>query len=455
MSLKSINPATGELIKEYQELTESEIDSRLKLASEAYQTWRKLSYEERSVYMMKLVNYLQTNQQGMAELASQEVGKTIVAGLREIEKSALTCEYFAENTAELLKQEHIKTVASSSYVRFDPLGIILAVMPWNFPYWQVYRSAASALMAGNVMVLKHASNVPQCAEAIQKSFDESGFPKGVFINLPIGSSQVDKIIADDRIKMVILTGSEGAGASVAAAAGKNLKKSVLELGGSDPFIVMPDADLEQAAEIGLSSRLSSNAGQACNAAKRFIVHKDVVKEFTKLIQDKFTALKLGDPSLPDTNIGPLSNQAGLDKVVLQVNESIKLGAEVVMGGKQFGEKGYFYEPTILINVNENMPVFKDEVFGPVVSIMTYETESEALKIANNTSYGLGATIFTKDVSKGQIMAQNIEAGNVFINAQVRSDPRTPFGGINRSGYGRELGSYGIKEFTNIKTVWIN
>lgn len=454
MPIKSINPATGEVIKEYTELTSEQIKQKLEIANQAFLSWRALSMDERSKYIQKLADYLQANHESMAKVLTEEEGKTWEAGSREIEKCALTCEYYAESAAKLLQNEDIKTVATHSYVRFDPLGVVLAVMPWNFPYWQVYRSAAPALMAGNTMVLKHASNVPGCAEEIQKTFDACGFPEGVFTNLPIGSDKVEEVIVNPHVKMVILTGSEGAGASVASIAGKNLKKTVLELGGSDPFIVMADADLETASDIGLTSRLSSNAGQVCNSAKRFIVHESVADKFTDLMKKKLSELKLGDPTSPDTKIGPLSSKAGLDKVVQQVNDSVKAGAKVEMGGKQFGEVGYFYEPTVLTNIKKDMTVFAEEVFGPVISIMTFKTDEEAIEIANDTPYGLGATIFTQDTTKGETLAQKIEAGNVFINAQVRSDPRTPFGGIKRSGYGRELGSYGIKEFTNIKTVWV-
>ncbi len=444
MAIQSLNPATEEVVKTFEEITEAELELKLAKAQAAFEMWKKVSFQDRAKLFMKLSDYLQEHKAELGKLATIEMGKTAVAGDRELEKSALTCEYFAENAERFLTPEKVDTNASESFVRFDPLGVILGVMPWNFPFWQVYRGAAPALMAGNVMVVKHASNVPQCAMAIEKSFVECGFPEGVFQNLLLGSARVEKVIRDPRVMGVTLTGSEKAGAEVAKIAGSEIKKVVLELGGSDPFIVFEDADLNLACEIATSSRISSNSGQACNAAKRFIVHESVVTEFTKKLVEQFKIVEQA----------PLALEQILIEVERQVNESVKLGAKLELGGKRIGNKGYFYEPTVLTRVKKGMPVYDEETFGPVAAISTFTDEAEAIMMANDTPYGLGATILTSDLAKAKRLIPMIEAGNVYVNGQVRSDPRTPFGGIKKSGYGRELGSYGIKEFVNIKTVWI-
>ena len=454
MPIQSKNPATEEVVKTFEEITDEQLEQKLAQAAKAFEIWKKTSFEDRAKLMMKLADYLQVHKAELGRLATIEMGKTATAGDRELEKSALTCEYFAENAQIFLTEELLPATATESFVRFDPLGIILGVMPWNFPYWQVYRGAAPALMAGNVMVVKHASNVPECAIAIEKSFIECGFPEGVYQNLLLSSARVEKVIRDPRIMAVTLTGSEKAGSEVAKVAGSELKKCVLELGGSDPFIVMEDADLNLACELGVASRISSNAGQACNAAKRFIVHEKVAAEFTKLLTERFKNMKIGDPADPKTEIGPLSGQQILADVEKQVNESVALGAKIETGGKRWGSKGYFYEPTVLSNVKKGMPAYDQEVFGPVAAIITFNEVAEAIKIANDTLYGLGATILSRDTLAAKKLVPQIEAGNVFINQQVRSDPRMPFGGIKKSGFGRELGSYGIKEFVNIKTVLI-
>ncbi|HEV8601569.1 MAG TPA: NAD-dependent succinate-semialdehyde dehydrogenase [Patescibacteria group bacterium] len=454
MAIQSKNPATEEVLKTFNEISDTELETKLALAATAFELWKEFSFEARAKLFMKMSDYLQEHKAELSKLMTLEMGKPITAGDRELEKSALTCEYFAENAERFLAPEHVDTNASESFVRFDPLGIILGVMPWNFPFWQVCRGAAPALMAGNVMVVKHASNVPQSAMAIEKAFLDCGFPAGVFQNLLLSAGRVEKVIRDPRIKGVTLTGSEKAGSEVAKIAGSEIKKSVLELGGSDPFIVFEDADLTLACEIGLASRISSNAGQACNAAKRFIVHENVADEFTRLLTESFKKLKIGDPMDPAVQIGPLSSEQILKDVERQVNESVKLGAKVTTGGKRWGNKGHFYEPTVLTNVKKGMPAYDEEVFGPVAAIIVFKNESEAIKIANDTLYGLGATIMTANTEKAKQLAPRIEAGNVFVNQQVRSDPRMPFGGIKKSGYGRELGEYGIKEFVNIKTVLI-
>ena len=454
MPIQSKNPATEEIIKTFDELTDSELESKLVLAKEAFESWRTTTFDQRAMLFMKLSEHLLSHRQELGRFAAIEMGKPITSSDRELEKSALTCEYFAENAERLLKPEPQDVNATEAFVQFDPLGVILGVMPWNFPYWQVIRGAAPALMAGNVMVVKHASNVPQCAEAIEKAFIECGFPKGVYQNMLIGSSRVEKVIRDPRIAAITLTGSEKAGSEVAKVAGSEIKKCVLELGGSDPFIVLEDADLTLACEVGSASRLSSNAGQACNAAKRFIVHESVAEKFTKLLVESFRAQKLGDPLDPTTTMGPLSGEQILKDVERQVNESVAQGAKLETGGKRWGSKGYFYEPTVLSQVKKGMPVFDEEVFGPAAAVISFKDEAEAIAMANDTPYGLGATILTKDHAKAKKLAPLIEAGNVFVNTQMRSDPRMPFGGIKKSGLGRELGSYGIKEFVNIKTILI-
>jgi len=454
MAIQTKNPATEEVIKTFEEISDEELELKLAKSQSAFLEWKNTSFTERAKLFMNLSVYLIEHMDSLGKLSTLEMGKASQLAKGEIEKSALTCEYFAENTEELLKNEVLNTKASESFLRFDPLGVILGVMPWNFPFWQVFRGAAPAIMAGNVMVVKHASNVPQCAMAIEESFRAAGFPEGIYQNVLLGSSRVEKLIRDHRIAAITLTGSEKAGSEVAKVAGSEIKKCVLELGGSDPYIVRADADLDFACVLGKTSRISNNAGQACNAAKRFIVHSSVLEKFTDLLSESFKAIKIGDPTDPETEMGPLATEQILNDTETQVNKSVELGAVVTAGGKRWGDKGYFYEATVLSNVKKGMPAFDEEMFGPVAAVMSYETDDEAVALANDTPYGLGATILTRDIEQGKIMAGQIDAGNVFINAQVRSDPRAPFGGIKKSGYGRELGSYGIKEFVNIKTVWI-
>ncbi len=454
MAIQSKNPATEEVVETFEEISEQELEAKLAKAQSAFESWKKTSFAERTKLFMKLSDYLTENKERLGKLSTLEMGKATSSSGAEIEKSALTAVFFAENAEEFLKSEPIVSKASESFVRFDPLGVILGVMPWNFPYWQVFRGAAPALMAGNVMVVKHASNVPQCAEAIEEAFIASGFPEGVYQNLRIGSASVEKVVRDSRVMAVTLTGSEKAGSQVAKVAAEEIKKSVLELGGSDPFIVRQDADLSLACELGQTSRISNNVGQACNAAKRFIVHEKVAEKFTKMLVDSFKAIKVGDPTHPATEMGPLATEQILKDLEKQVAESVKMGAKIETGGKRIGTKGYFYEATVLSQVKPGMPAFDEELFGPAAAIITFQTDDEAIALANNSRFGLGATILTQDIELAKKMAPQIDAGNVFINAQVRSDPRAPFGGIKKSGFGRELGTYGIKEFTNIKTIWI-
>ena len=454
MAIQTKNPATEEVLKNFTEITEEELEQKISQAEVSFLSWKETSFEDRAKLLNNHAIYLREHVEELAILASIEMGKTKKSAMMELEKCASVCEYYAQNAKNILANEKINSSASENYISFEPLGVVLAVMPWNFPFWQVYRFIAPALMAGNVGLLKHASNVPQCAEAIERAFLETGFPKGIFQNLFINSSRVEKVIRDPRVMAVTLTGSEKAGKSVASIAGDEIKKVVLELGGSDPFIVLADADIEQASEDAMIGRMQNNAGQSCISAKRFIVDEKVAKEFTTLLVSKFEKLVVGDPLQADTSVGPLATEQGLKEIERQVNESVEKGAQVLYGGKRFGDKGYFYMPTVLGSVVKGMPVYDEEVFGPIAPIIIVKDEMQALKIANDTPFGLGSTIYTKDIEKAKILALKIEAGNVFINGFVRSDPRVPFGGIKHSGYGRELSSYGIKEFVNIKNIWI-
>ena len=452
MTLRSINPATLEVVFETGELTPAQLEKKLSKAQSAFISWRETSFKQRAALMKKAAAQLRKRKDALALLVTQEVGKTLAASVAEVEKCATVCDFYADNAERFLKPEMIPTEASESYVRFDPIGIVLAVMPWNFPLWQVFRFAAPALMAGNVGVLKHASNVQGSGAAIEDIFVKAGFPEGAFLNLAIGSSRVAAAIEDSRIAAVTLTGSEKAGSSVAMTAGKEIKKTVLELGGSDPFVVFADADIHKAATVAVSARMQANAGQSCISAKRFIVHKSVAKEFSALLVKAVEALKVGDPTDSSTHVGPLANEQMVTDVERQVADSVAKGAKVLAGGKRPDLKGYFYAPTILSGVKKGMPAYDEEVFGPVLPIITFSDENEAVKIANDSRYGLGATIFSKNIEKAKKIAARIESGCVFINGQVKSDARLPFGGVKKSGYGRELSHYGIREFVNIKTV---
>ncbi len=451
--IQSKNPATEEVLKTFKEISDKELEKKLALADKAFKSWKKTSFKERAKLMLKLGVYLRAHAEEFSKLQMLEMGKTMKSGPIGIKKCALLCDYYADNAENILKKETLNTDKKEQYVQFDPLGIVLAVMPWNFPFWQVYRFAVPALMAGNVGILKHASNVPQCAEAIEKSFIASGFPKGVFQNLFLSVSRVEGVIRDPRIAAVTLTGSEKAGIAVARVSGEEIKKVVLELGGSDPFIVFADANIAEAAKVAAQARLQGNVGQSCIAAKRFIVQEKIKEKFTKLVVEEFSKLSVGDPSDPDIDVGPLATDKILEEVAIQVKKSVSLGAKIVCGGKKKEGKGYFYLPTVLTNVKKGMPVYDEEVFGPVLPVISFKTETEAIKIANDTRYGLGASIFTSNMIKAKHIIPQIEAGNVCINDMVKSDPRAPFGGTKKSGYGRELGTYGIKEFVNIKNVW--
>lgn len=452
MPLRSTNPATGVLLREYSELTPEEVQAKLAQAQAAFESWRSTTFAERAMFLRKMAEYLRLHKNRMARLATLEMGKTIKAAEMELEKCAMTCEYYAEHAERFLAYERLELAGKEGYVSFEPLGVVLAVMPWNFPYWQVYRFAAPAIMAGNVGLLKHASNVPQSSEAMEAAFDACGFPKGVFQNLLVSAPQVEGLVRDVRVKAVTLTGSERAGSMVAKVAGEELKKTVLELGGSDPFIVLADASVEEAAKIAAIARMQSNAGQSCIAAKRFIVDASIADAFTTRFAEHLAALKIGDPSDPTTDVGPLVNSRALEEIDRQVQQSVALGAKIILGGVRIGTEGSFYAPTILSGVKKGMPAYDEETFGPVAAIITVQNEEEAIRVANDTVYGLAATIFSKDVEHAKRLSRRIDAGAVFINGPVKSDPGAPFGGIKKSGYGRELSHYGIKEFVNVKTV---
>jgi succinate-semialdehyde dehydrogenase/glutarate-semialdehyde dehydrogenase len=403
--------------------------------------------------MRSVAGVLRTDKSRYAALLTTEMGKPIAEAEAEIEKCASTATWFAENAQRLLADEPADSTASESYVRFQPLGVILAVMPWNFPFWQAFRAGLPALSAGNVMLLKHSSNVPQSALAIEEVFREAGVPEGVFQTLLIGSAAVGRLIADPRVAGVTLTGSEGAGRMVAEAAGRELKKSVLELGGSDPFIVLADADIDAAASVACRAR-NQNNGQSCIAAKRFIVEEAVADEFEKKFSAAVAALKVGNPMDRANQVGPLARADLVDDLERQVDESVRLGARAVVGGKRIEGGGHYFEPTVLTNVRPGMPAYHEETFGPVAAVIRVKDADDALRVANDTDFGLGSNIWTGDVERGKRLAERVEAGLVFINGMVASDARLPFGGVKRSGFGRELSEYGIKEFTNIQTVWV-
>ena len=454
MSIQSKNPATEKVLKSFKEISNEELEKKLSLASKAFQNWEKTTFKERAILMYKLGEYLRNHAKDFSRLQMLEMGKTMKSGPIGIDKCALLCDYYADNAETILADEILKTGKKEQYVKFDPLGVILGIMPWNFPFWQVYRYAVPAMMAGNVCLLKHASNVPQCAKAIEKSFRLAGFPKGVFQNLFLPASRVENLIRDSRIVAISLTGSEKAGSEVARVTGEEIKKVVLELGGSDPFIVFADADILEAAKVAVVARLQGNTGQSCISAKRFIVEESIKEKFLKIVIEEFSKLSVGDPSDPATDVGPLATEQILFDVEKQVAQSVKKGAKIVYGGSRKKGKGYFYLPTVLINVKKGMPVYDEEVFCPVLPVITFRNEKKAIQIANDTRYGLGAAIFTSDIAKAKRIIPQIKAGNVCVNDMVKSDPRAPFGGIKKSGYGRELSSYGIKEFVNIKNVWI-
>jgi acyl-CoA reductase-like NAD-dependent aldehyde dehydrogenase len=449
----SINPATEETLNSYKPHSGDDIEGKLRAALQAFSSWRLTSFPERTGLMKKAADYLRQNKSKFAGIMTAEMGKPIVESEAEIEKCAMNCDYYAENAERFLRDEPRSSGATESYIQYTPLGVILAVMPWNYPFWQVFRFAAPALMAGNTAILKHASNVPQCALAIEEVFREAGFPAAIFQTLLVGSSEVPTLIEHHAISAVTLTGSEGAGREVAACAGRMLKKTVLELGGSDPFIVLGDADLDGAIRTGVRSRYQ-NTGQSCIAAKRFIVVESVFEEYQSRFVDSVRALTVGDPMERSTQIGPLARGEFIDDLEMQIRGSVERGASILTGGRRCAGKGYYFEPTVLTGVQPDMPAGCEELFGPVAAMMCARDSEEAIRLANSTPYGLGSNLWTSDIARAKQMARRIEAGQVFINGMVASDPRLPFGGIKRSGYGREMSELGMREFMNIQTVWI-
>jgi len=453
MAITSINPATGGEIKTFESLTDEQIDEKLGLAARAFRRYWKTPFSDRAKKMVRAAEILEEEKEEFARLMTSEMGKTFTAAVAEAEKCAWVCRYYAENAERFLSDEVAETGAARSYVRYQPLGPVLAVMPWNFPFWQVFRHVAPGLMAGNVILLKHASNVPQCALAIEDVVLRAGFPEGSFQTLLIGSGKVQAVIDDPRVRGVTLTGSEGAGRQVGSEAGENIKKTVLELGGSDPFIVMPSADLEEAVNTAVTARTLNN-GQSCINAKRIIVHGEIADEFERRYVEAMQALKVGDPMDEETDMGPLAMPQILEDVDEQVKKSVEAGAKILTGGKPMHAEGNFYPPTVITDIPEDSPAYKEEIFGPVASLFRARDIDEAVRIANDTSFGLGASAWTNDPEEQETFINEIEAGQVFINSMVASDPRMPFGGVKASGYGRELSVYGLREFVNVKAVWI-
>jgi len=451
MTIATVNPATGKTIRTFEPFTATRVGECLDRAATAYRAHRRTTFADRAQRMLKAAAILEAECPALGRLMTLEMGKPIGAAIAEAEKCAMACRYYAENAEHFLADQPVKMEGGKSWVAFQPIGVVLAIMPWNFPFWQVFRFAAPALMAGNVGILKHASNVPQCALAIEDVFRRAGFPDGVFQTLLIGSDLVEGIVADKRIAAVTLTGSEGAGRSVAGVAGKNLKKSVMELGGSDPFVVMPSADLEQAVSTAVTARMINN-GQSCIAAKRFIIHEKIYDEFLKRFVAGVSAIRIGDPMDEKAQLGPLATGAIRDGLDNQVKASVAAGARLLTGGKKLEGEGYFYAPTVLADIPPSAPAAQEELFGPVASVFKAKDLADAIRIANGTSFGLGASAWTRDAAERDAFVAEIESGLLFINGMVASDPRLPFGGVKNSGFGRELGEFGIREFVNIKSV---
>jgi succinate-semialdehyde dehydrogenase / glutarate-semialdehyde dehydrogenase len=453
MAIATMNPATGEVLKTFEPLSDAQLEIKLQKAADTFLKYRKVPFAERARLMMKAADILDREKNTYARMMTTEMGKTLRSAVDEAVKCAWVCRYYAENAEKFLADEVVETSASRSYIRYEPMGAILAVMPWNFPFWQVLRFAAPALMAGNVGLLKHASIVPQCALMIEDLFHQAGFPDGAFQTLLIGSGKVDKILDDPRVVAATLTGSEGAGVQVGMAAAKRIKKVVLELGGSDPFIVMPSANLEVAVTTAVKARIFNN-GQSCIAAKRFIVAESIADEFERRFVAKMEALKVGDPLDESTELGPLSTADGVTDLVRDVQKTVEAGGRILTGGKSLNRPGNFYAPTVLTNIPKDSPAYREEFFGPVASIFRAKDVGDAIRIANDSRFGLGASAWTNDKTERERLVTELEAGMVFINKMVASDPRVPFGGVKWSGHGRELSVHGIREFTNIKTVWI-
>lgn len=453
MPIETINPATGEVVKTFTPHTSEEVNQKIEAAEEAFQSWRHTSFEERATYMNRQAEILENEAEKYGRIISLEMGKPLKEAIGEVKKCALACRYYAENAAEFLADEEVETKANRSLIAFEPLGVVLAIMPWNFPFWQAYRFLAPALMAGNVGLLKHASNVPQCALAMEEIVRKAGFPDNVFQTLLIGSKEVNAVIEHPHVKAVTLTGSEGAGAKVAEKAGQEIKKTVLELGGSDAFIVLEDADLDKAAETAVKSRMV-NGGQSCIAAKRFIVVESIAEQFLQKFREKMQSLKTGDPLKDEIDYGPLARVDLAEDLEKQVQRSVEQGAEVVLDGGRESKESAYFKPMILKNVKPGMPAYEEEMFGPVAAVMVVKDEEEAIQVANDSRFGLGGAVWTQDKERGLRVARRVETGAMFVNAMVSSSPEMPFGGIKKSGYGRELSYLGIREFVNQKSIWV-
>jgi len=453
MAIATINPTTGKVEKTFEPLSDAQLEVKLQTAADTFARYRHVPFAERAQMMMKAAEILEKEKENFGRVMTTEMGKTFRSAVDEAAKCAWVCRYYAENAEKFLADEIVETTASRSYIRYQPLGAVLAVMPWNFPFWQVLRFAAPALMAGNVGLLKHASIVPQSALLIEDLFRRAGFPTGCFQTLLIGSNKVDRVLGDPRVMAATLTGSEGAGIEVGIGAAKRIKKVVLELGGSDPFIVMPSANLEVATATAVKARIFNN-GQSCIAAKRFVVAESIAEKFEHLFAEKMAALKVGDPFDEKTELGPMSTSDGLADLDRDVKKTVEAGAKVLTGGKPLDRPGYFYAPTVLTNIPLGSPAHKEELFGPVASVFRAKDLDDAIRIANDSRFGLGASAWTNDKSERERFINELESGMVFINCMVASDPRLPFGGVKWSGHGRELAAHGIREFTNIKTVWI-
>jgi succinate-semialdehyde dehydrogenase/glutarate-semialdehyde dehydrogenase len=449
--IATVNPATGDCLVTFEPLTETQLDDKLARAAEAFRTYRRTTFAERAEWMRRAAEILEAEKDAFARIMTLEMGKPLEAARQEAAKCATACRYYVENAERLLADEAVDMGGPKSFIRYQPIGPVLAVMPWNFPFWQVFRFLAPALMAGNVGLLKHASNVPQCALAIEDIVERAGFPADVFQNLLIGATMVRSVIEDPRIKAVTLTGSEPAGRQVAAQAGRQIKKCVLELGGSDPFIVMPSADLDAAVRTAVQARVINN-GQSCIAAKRFIVDEGIAPEFERRFVEAMAQLVVGDPMKETTQVGPLATPVILHDLEEQVRRSVAAGARVLTGGQRIERPGNYYAPTVLVDAPEDSPAYREELFGPVAVVMRVRGVDAAIRVANDTSFGLGASAWTRDAGEQDRFIEQIEAGMVFINGMVASDARLPFGGIKASGYGRELSAWGIREFVNVKSV---
>ncbi|ELY96123.1 aldehyde dehydrogenase [Natrialba chahannaoensis JCM 10990] len=452
--MQSRNPATADVIATYDEHDDETVEKRLAAAQNAFESWSETPMATREELLAAVADVLRSNVETYATEITREVGKPLDQAVAEVEKCAWVCEYYAQHAGEHLQDEHIGAVpGAKTYVTYEPLGPVLAIMPWNYPFWQVFRFAAPHITAGNVGVLKHAPNVLGCAQAIESIFTQAGYPDNVFTSIQISTDRVSDVIRDDRIRAVTLTGSTRAGKAVAETSGSELKPGVFELGGSDPFIVLDDAPLEKAATVGATAR-TQNAGQSCIAAKRFVVHTDVFDDFLDRLTAELEALTIGDPTESETDIGPQARSDLLETLHERVTASVAAGANLRLGGEPLDRPGYFYPPTILTDIPEDAPAATEELFGPVAAVFSVDSEQEAIRVANNSQYGLGASVWTTDTSRGESIAQDLEAGNVFVNQLVKSDPRVPFSGTKDSGYGAELSRHGIREFVNMKTVWI-